>query len=250
MRYLFLLFLLPRIACLAQARPGAAPGPKVAVEAPVVMPNLEQLWLVDAPPYQGQRHEGCFGKACQRLQVVFLFSRQSTRNPNVYYVQGKTMRADTVRRFKGEIVMKSVRFDPNPGKGPQREGTASGTFVLYDEPVAGRPAGSLRGKIAVHFKPEGKDNLVLSPQPGNAQTRGAGLLLEGDWTCPGRSRVPVMVMDGREIIGSEAMPDYYVNGDYLSINYKYNRLGWPTSEGTKFEDSENWWWLERGAPRR
>ena len=110
---------------------------------------------------------GFIGAGYQRLQVKILTVNQSTTDPALYYVAGKTRVLGTVRSFGGTLRLQQVReakpvkhrdMEEGPAPDVTMEGLAVGSYELMENKKLDR-TGVFRGVVATNWYLDSKGQL-------------------------------------------------------------------------------------------
>jgi hypothetical protein len=181
--------------------------------------------------------------------------------PHIYHITGKSRFKDNIIPFTGKIIINSLSYiqDTNLAQvtienmGFKEVMTAKGKFELKEE-VGYTGAGVFGGEALIDlgirkfedsyqeheidtwttfYKEVNEDSGVQLV----GSSRGAGFLLDGNWTSYETSKVkPVLVAKDIFLISNDILENFMIGERDVVINPKYRQLGWDN-----YWSNDEWW---------
>jgi hypothetical protein len=225
--------------------------------------NLSPVWLgtIHSEEVSGSVFNGFYGADRYRIEMHFASVEKDPAQPHIYHISGKSRFKDNIVPFTGIITVESLSYiqDTNldqatlENMGFKEVLTAKGKFELKEE-ASYTGAGVFAGEIFIdlgirNFEDAYQENEVdtwttfykeVSEDSGiqlTGSSRGAGFLLDGNWTSYQTSKTkPVLVAKDIFLISNDILENFMIGERDVVINPKYRQLGWDN-----YWSNDEWW---------
>lgn len=223
-------------------------------------PLLQTVHPTGDSTMQNHAQNGFFGPTHHRIEVVITGARRDSKQPECYYLAGKTRYRGIIMPFEGMLTIRQLLNQPRWSKrelaydhsshdyNHDARYTALGNFVLREDSLR-KNSGIFRGKVAIDWGLDSDGN-----NPGQVSrtdhtlTERGGIKYEGNWTQYGTT-------NAKEVVWVDDMYGYgqvqHLLENFMifkfgerdpEINPKYAKLGW----NTYWENDE--WWADSPKP--
>jgi hypothetical protein len=204
--------------------------------------NLSQWFNFDEDSYYSV-FNGFYGADNHRIEWKFKSAAFNPQNKREILITGLTRFKKNIVPVSGVLYVDEARAfkDPNLDErdikemGLERLVEMSGRFVVNEDSTRSG-SGQFTGTWALTLGLF-EDGQRLWFASDNTKTRGAGMLLEGQWKSFRSGTVkPFLIAHDLFMVANDILEEFSIGERDVEINPKYRHLGWD-----EFWDASEWW---------